>query len=248
MEKGPFGWPDIDGPSASLRPEELSALVSGLEVRGKCATGYLWLAGKPGGDVVFEFHPGRGKEYAKELLGDFSGYLQRDGCGVSGALVKDHPGRFKPCGCMAHARRKLAEALGLQPKEAGWLVLELRKLYLIERHVREEAMSAEQRHALRHKLAAPILGGLKVRLDQLQPALLPQSPLGKAVRYALAEWDALNRYLEGGWLEIDNNLTKKHTAAELHRNEKLFVLRASERRLAQRGDLLGDRELSSAPD
>ena len=87
---------------------------------------------------------------------------------------------------MAHARRKVVEALDIQPKEAEWLVLEMRKLYLIERHAREEAMTAEQRHALRHKLAAPILGGIKVRLDQLRPTLLPQSPLGKAVSYALA--------------------------------------------------------------
>jgi hypothetical protein len=37
---------------------------------------------------------------------------------------------------------------------------------------------------------------------------LPQSPLGKAVNYALAEWIALNRYLDDGRLEIDNNLTE----------------------------------------
>ena len=69
-------------------------------------------------------------------------------------------------------------------------------------------MTAEQRHALRHQLAPPILAGMKVRLDQLHPTLLPQSPLGKAVSYALSEWDALNRYLEDGRLEIDNNLTE----------------------------------------
>jgi transposase len=35
LEKGRFSWPSADGPSASLRPEELSALVCGLEVRAK---------------------------------------------------------------------------------------------------------------------------------------------------------------------------------------------------------------------
>jgi transposase len=191
-----------------LQVDETPVKVMDPEVKGRCATGYLWLAGRPGGDVIFEFHPGRGKEYARALLGDFAGYLQRDGYGVYGALVKDHPGRFKPCGCMSHARRKLVDALAIQPKEAEWLVIEMRKLYLIERHAREDAMTAEQRHALRHQLAPPILAGMKVRLDQLQPTLLPQSPLGKAVNYALSEWDALNRYLDDGRLEIDNNLTE----------------------------------------
>jgi transposase len=190
-----------------LQVDETPVKVMDPEVKGQCATGYLWLAGRPGEDVIFEFHPGRGKAYAQELLGDFAGYLQRDGYGVYGALARERPG-LKPCGCMAHARRKLVDALAIQPQQAQWLVIEMRKLYLIERHAREEAMSAEQRHALRQQLAPPILAGMKERLDQLAPTLLPQSPLGKAVSYALSEWEVLNRYLEDGRLEIDNNLTE----------------------------------------
>jgi transposase len=191
-----------------LQVDETPVKVMDPEVRGKCATGFLWLAGRPGGDVLFEFHPGRGKEYAKQLLGDFTGYLQRDGYGVYGSLAKEDPTRFKPCGCMAHARRKMVDALDHQPTQAQWLVVEMRKLYLIERHAREEKLTAAQRHDLRQKLASPILAGMKTRMDELQPTLLPQSPLGKAVSYALAEWEALNRYLEDGRLEIDNNLTE----------------------------------------
>jgi hypothetical protein len=32
--------------------------------------------------------------------------------------------------------------------------------------------------------------------------------MGKAVKYALAEWEPLTRYLNDGRLEIDNNLTE----------------------------------------
>lgn len=191
-----------------LQVDETPVKVMDPEVKGKCATGYLWLAGRPGGDVIFEFHPGRGKEHAKQLLGDFAGYLQRDGYAVYGSLAQENPGRFKPCGCMAHARRKVLEALDHQPSQAQWLVVEMRKLYLIERHARQEAMTAEQRKGLRAQLAAPILAGMKTRLEELRSSLLPQSPLGKAVGYALAEWEPLNRYLEDGRLEIDNNLTE----------------------------------------
>lgn len=191
-----------------LQVDETPVKVMDPEVKGKCATGYLWLAGRPGGDVIFEFHPGRGKEYAQQLVGDFTGYLQRDGYGVYGAMAKEDPTRFKPCGCMAHARRKFFDALDHQPTQAEWLVVEMRKLYFIERKAREEALTPVQRHDLRQRLAVPILAGMKERLDALQPTLLPQSPLGKAVGYALAEWAPLNRYLEDGRLEIDNNLTE----------------------------------------
>jgi hypothetical protein len=190
-----------------LQVDETPVKVMDPEVKGKCATGYLWLAGRPGGDVIFEFYPGRGKEYAQALLGDFKGYLQRDGYGVYGALARERPGLI-PCACMAHVRRKLVEALEHQPAEAQWLVGEVRKLYLIEAHARERGMTAEERHALRQQLAPPILQGIKARLEQLRPTLLPQSPLGKAVTYALGEWNALNRYLADGRLEVDNNLTE----------------------------------------
>jgi len=35
LEKGRFTWPEGSGPSANLRSEELTALLSGLEVRAK---------------------------------------------------------------------------------------------------------------------------------------------------------------------------------------------------------------------
>ena len=35
LEQGRFSWPNVEGASLSLRPEEWSALVHGLEVRAK---------------------------------------------------------------------------------------------------------------------------------------------------------------------------------------------------------------------
>ena len=35
LERGRFTWPDAESPSASLHSEELSALLSGLEVQAK---------------------------------------------------------------------------------------------------------------------------------------------------------------------------------------------------------------------
>jgi transposase len=190
-----------------LQVDETPVRVLDPEVKGRCATGWLWVAGVPGGDVIFEFHPGRGKEYAQQLVGDFQGYLQRDGYGVYSSLAKDDAGLLG-VGCWSHARRKFVEALEERPKEAGVIVTELRKLYLIERHARDEGLEPEQRGRLRGELAAPILSALKPRLQEWLPGCLPQSPLGKAIKYALSEWEPLTRYLENGRLEIDNNLTE----------------------------------------
>lgn len=190
-----------------LQVDETPVKVMDPEVKGKCAQGYLWVAGAPEGDVIFEFHPERSKECALKLLGGFKGYLQRDGYSAYGALVKERP-EVVPVGCWAHARRKFVEAAELESAEALAVVDELRKLYLIERHARDECLEPEQRLKLRQELARPILEGLHPRLESWREKYLPQSPLGKAIRYALVEWKALTRYLDNGHLEIDNNLTE----------------------------------------
>ena len=38
---------------------------------------------------------------------------------------------------------------------------------------------------------------------------LPKSALGQAIGYALNNWEALSRYLEQGYLAIDNNLSER---------------------------------------
>ena len=88
------------------------------------------------------------------------------------------------------------------------IVTKLRRLYLIERHARDECLRPDQRWKLRQELAAPVLAALQPRLQVMPEKYLPQSPLGKAIRYVANEWVPLTRYLEDGRLEIGNNLTE----------------------------------------
>jgi len=190
-----------------LQVDETLVKVIDPDVPGRCASGYLWVAGRPQSDVIFEFHPGRGKEFAEKLLGSFQGYLQRDGYGVYGSLTAQNQGLIS-CACLAHARRKFVEAQLENPSEARWFVEEIRQLYLIEKHAREEGLGSEQRWNLRQQLAPPVWSRIKERLESWRDRLLPQSPLYKAVRYMVNEWTALQTYLQDGRLEIDNNLTE----------------------------------------
>ena len=61
--------------------------------------------------------------------------------------------------------------------------------------------------------APAILQAIHERLIALEPGrinslILPKSPLGKAISYTLGQWTALQRYLEEGVYEIDNNLVE----------------------------------------
>ena len=191
-----------------LQVDETPVRVLDPEVQGKAATGYLWVYGRPKGDVLFDFRSGRSREGPETMLGSFSGTIQTDAYGVYPALVRSRPGLAR-IGCLAHARRKFHEALGDDPEEARWFLLQFARLYWIERQTRTR--DDETRLAQRKQEAPPLWAAVRARLEVLDPTragsrVLAQSPLGKAVRYALAEWDALQGYLADGRFEIDNNL------------------------------------------
>ena len=56
---------------------------------------------------------------------------------------------------------------------------------------------------------ARLLGKAHQYLLELQPEVLPKTPSGAAVRYALNQWEALTRFLEDGELEMDNGTTER---------------------------------------
>jgi transposase len=62
---------------------------------------------------------------------------------------------------------------------------------------------------LRELQSLPILAKLHDYLVEIQTEILPKSPEGRAVRYALKNWMALTRYCEDGDLAIDNNATER---------------------------------------
>jgi hypothetical protein len=66
-----------------------------------------------------------------------------------------------------------------------------------------------QRLQLRQDLAVPILGQFHQWLEAQRPEVLPKSPLGEAIGYALNNWAALLRYTEAGFLAIDNNAAER---------------------------------------
>jgi hypothetical protein len=62
---------------------------------------------------------------------------------------------------------------------------------------------------MRQDLALPILEQFRQWLEGERPEVLPKSPMGEAIAYALNNWAALARYTEAGFLAIDNNAAER---------------------------------------
>ncbi len=131
-------------------------------------------------------------------------YLITDGySGYNG--LSQMPGILGHAACWAHVRRKFVEATHGRKNTAAahQMVALIRKLYQVERATQEK--TPEQRKAIRHKQAEPILEKIKEWLDQKVVQVLPKSTLGEAISYTLRLWPKLIIYLEDGHIEIDNN-------------------------------------------
>ncbi len=166
-------------------------------------TGHLWCYVSPGGEVVYDFTEDRGGEGPRSFLGDYQGYLQADA--YSGYDQIYASGRVIEVGCMAHARRKFFDARESDTGHVDPILKVIGELYRIERRARDEELDDGGRRALRQLESAGLMTALHELLLATRQAVLPKSPVAAAIGYALNQWKALNRFLEDGRLEIDNN-------------------------------------------
>ena len=177
---------------------------------GQTKQGYLWTACRPGGDVFYRWETSRAAECLERLVPrDFKGVLQSDGYSAYGAFIKTREG-IELAGCWAHVRRKFHEALEQSPRPAGWIMRQIQHLYRIESSLREGKAGPPLREAVRSHQSRPIVERIKKALVLFKASRrhLPQSLLGQAIDYALAQWVTLEVFLRHGRVEIDNNLVE----------------------------------------
>ena len=172
-------------------------------------TGRIWpYYGDPEHPVIlYDYTPTRERAGPEKFLRGYRGYLQADAYGGYDAFFKDPARGLIEVGCWAHSRRYFHKALGSDQARMGPPLLLIAQLYRVEKQVRR--LTPEDRLAVRQLQARPILDKLHEYLLEIQVEVLPKSPEGRAVRYALKNWKALTRYSEDGNLEIDNNGTER---------------------------------------
>jgi transposase len=112
-------------------------------------------------------------------------------------------------GCWMHARRYFFKALESDELSMGPALHLIARLYAVEERAKALSLSAAQRWELRQRVSARLLRKLHRYLVELRQQVLPKSPAGASVRYALNQWEAVTRFLEDGELEIDNGATER---------------------------------------
>jgi transposase len=170
------------------------------------------------------------RRFLTERAGRYQGILLADA--LSGYdTICDELGIVR-AGCWAHARRHFYDARDSAAGPVAEALARIGRLYAIEKEIKEtlaqkalDAATADAlRLAVRQEKALPELTALRQWLEQQHGAVLPKSPLGQAVQYALNHWDALLRYTQHGFVAIDNNAAERALRPiAVGRNNWLFV-------------------------
>ena len=190
-----------------LQADETTVSVQTGDRTGKNHEAYLWQFGRPGGEVVFEFAMGRGRDVAARFLGKWEGKLQTDGY-----IGYDKIGgpKLTQYGCWAHARRYYVDAIKVHAhdREATQMVLRIDALFTVDREAARLGATDAERQALRQEHAQPWLQEILHTARRLVTTTLPKSKLGEALTYTLNQWEKLARILDDGEVELSNNLAE----------------------------------------
>jgi hypothetical protein len=92
-----------------------------------------------------------------------------------------------------------------ESKLAAWFVRQIGHLYAVEKELRQKKAGPQLRTAMRAWQSRPVLQRLRRAMELVRRRTLPQGLLGQAIDYALKRWEALNRFVDDGVLEIDTS-------------------------------------------
>ena len=172
--------------------------------------------------TVFAYTPSRSRDGPMNFLRDWGKhervYLQADAFGgYDGIYAGDAGGHVTEVACWAHARRKFYDARNSDPAASTRALAMVRLLYDVESQAKKLAKKIGDdlvavRYRLRQQYSINRLVEFRSWLQAQQAdhggPILPKSPMGQAIGYALNQWDALCVYTTDGRLAIDNNASE----------------------------------------
>lgn len=182
--------------------------------RGQTKTGQLfayarddrpWGGLDPPG-VAYLYAPDRKAEHPVRHLAGFVGTLQVDG--YAGYKVLAERNAVSLAFCWSHVRRRFYELAKAGPAPIATEALtRIAELYRIEGEIR--GRPADERRAVRQARSRPAVEALEPWFRAKLALISAKSKLAEAIRYALARWAGLSRFLEDGRVEIDNNVVER---------------------------------------
>lgn len=191
--------------SSYLQADETPIPVLTRDKKGKTHRGYLWVYHDPIQRLVlFDYRENRSHKGPSDFLKDFRGTLQVDGYEGYADIIFSNS--LVHAGCMDHVRRRFEKAKDYDTVRSAHALDVMREWYAVEREAREKNLTFDERLMVRKEKVAPSMAVFKLWMQQQLLEVLPKSPVGVALQYALNQWEYFVPYLTDGRIELSNIL------------------------------------------
>lgn len=191
-----------------------------VQAKERCRTGHFWVMVVPGRHVLFHFTKKHNSAAVDEVLAGYEGFLVADAHAVYDHLYRDGP--IEEVNCWAHSRRYFFKAMASDPDRARVALKLIGALFRIERRIAESPR--KQREKVRKKRSVPIIDSFFSWCEAERDEVLDDTPIAKAIGYALNQREGLSRFLGDGRLPIHNNMSELQLRREaVGRKNWLFV-------------------------
>lgn len=210
--------------SDKVHSDDTSIVVKSNKKKGDTYNGYLWVYVDDHNNVVFDFTPTRSRQGPIDFMASFKGLFHADAYSGYDELFRKNKDIVE-IGCNAHARRKFKYALDdSNPVGAANIMALYKKLYEIESYAKDNNFDSAQLLKIRQEQSKPVLAEIRKIVDEYKNKVLPKSLMGKAIIYAINQWDALTRYTDDPKADIDNNAAERALRMVcIGRNNYLFA-------------------------
>ena len=203
-----------------LSTDATGVAIQPVAVPGKrqaCRKGHFFVVLADQDHVFFEFQKQHTSDAVCAMFKGFTGYVQADAHAVYDALFRGKPATLTDAevvapdevGCWAHARRKFFEAATVAKDAASREgLLRLRILFELEESWAK--LPPSQRHALRQRIAGPMLEDFFAWADGVfANAKGVRGLVATAFGYAVRQKAPLCRFLDDARLPLTNNHSER---------------------------------------
>ena len=168
---------------------------------------YLWAFYNPmAATVMYLYEKGsRARKVVTDMLEGFRGTISTDGYEAYRIFDTDSHPHVLHCGCWAHVRRKVLEALGVATDICNELLESIQELFVNEKIF--SGLDSEVRRKKRKQLSRPIVNRIFDTAERIarDTALMGKDLLRKAVNYIRNQKESLRNFLLDGTAELSNN-------------------------------------------
>ena len=194
--------------TSRVKTMDETPIKAGRSGHGKMQTGYFWPVYGEEDEVCFPFHPSRSHDFVASALG-----LK---AAVGSVLLTDGYDAYRRYAakigithaqCWSHSRRGFFEALDAEPGGATSALEQIKAMYAVEEHIRDNKLCGEAKQIHRLMYSKPLVEHFFAWVDgQLaRQGFTPSNPYIQALHYVRERRAGLEVFLTDPDVPIDTN-------------------------------------------